>query len=135
MITSWDSNIQKSFESETSLYTATKMNFCPQCGALLQVVKKGEASLRCPKCKYRQPLEPEKTKQKISVSRGKPVEIAVIDKKAASLRQLPTVKLVCLICGHTESETWNVEVADETIHSTITFFRCTKCGATRRESG
>jgi hypothetical protein len=28
-----------------------------------------------------------------------------------------------------------VEAADETIHSTITFFRCTKCGTTRRESG
>jgi len=111
------------------------MNFCPQCGTLLQIVKKGEASLRCPKCKYRQTIEPEKTKQKINVSHGKPIEIAVIDKKAASLRQLPTVKVVCLTCGHTESEIWNVEAADEAIHSTITFFRCTKCGATRRESG
>ncbi|GEM_PF-1791917 len=113
----------------------TKMNFCPQCGALLQVVKKGEASLRCPKCKYRKPIEQEETKQKIHISHGKSAEIAVIDKKTASLRQLPTVKVVCLICGHTESEIWNVEAADETIHSTITFFRCIKCGTTRRESG
>jgi DNA-directed RNA polymerase subunit M/transcription elongation factor TFIIS len=111
------------------------MNFCPQCGAMLQIVKKGEPSLRCPKCKYRQPLKNEQTKQKIILPSSKSPEIAVIDRKAASLRQLPIVKMVCLTCGHTESEIWNVEAADETIHSTITFFRCTKCGTTRRESG
>ncbi len=71
----------------------------------------------------------------MKVHLGKSVEIAVIDKNAASLRQLSTVKVVCLTCGHTESETWNVEAADENIHSTITFFRCTKCGTTRREAG
>ena len=111
------------------------MNFCPQCGALLQIIKKGGPSLRCPKCKYQEHLKQEETKQKIKVHGGKSVEIAVIDKNATSLRQLSTVKVVCLTCGHTESETWNVEAADETIHSTITFFRCTKCGTTRREAG
>jgi DNA-directed RNA polymerase subunit M/transcription elongation factor TFIIS len=113
----------------------TKMNFYPQCGALLQIVKKGEPALRCSKCKYQTPLKNEQTKQKIILSSIKSAEIAVIDKKAASLRQLATVKVVCLICGHAESEIWNVEAANETIHSTITFFRCTKCGTTRRESG
>jgi DNA-directed RNA polymerase subunit M/transcription elongation factor TFIIS len=111
------------------------MNFCPQCGALLQVVKKGAPSLRCPKCKYKKPLKQEEAKQKINVHHGKAVEIAVIDKKVALLRQLPTVNVVCLTCGKTESETWNVETADETIHSTVTFFRCTNCGTTRREAG
>jgi DNA-directed RNA polymerase subunit M/transcription elongation factor TFIIS len=111
------------------------MKFCPQCGTLLQVVKKGTPSLRCPKCKYQKTVNQEETKQKINFYCGKSAKIAVIDKKAASLRQLPTVKVVCLTCGHTESETWNVEATDETIHSTITFFRCTNCGATRREAG
>jgi DNA-directed RNA polymerase subunit M/transcription elongation factor TFIIS len=111
------------------------MNFCPECGALLQVVKKGTPSLRCSKCKYQKILEQGEIKQKINVHCGKSVEIAVIDKKAASLRQLPTVKIVCQTCGHTESETWTVESANETIHSTITFFRCTNCGTTKRESG
>jgi DNA-directed RNA polymerase subunit M/transcription elongation factor TFIIS len=74
-------------------------------------------------------------KRKIILSNVKPVEIAVIDKKMASLRQLPTIKMVCLKCGHAESETWTVEAADEVIHASVTFFRCTKCGATRRESG
>jgi len=113
----------------------TIIDFCPQCGALLQVVKKGTPSLRCLKCKYQRPLKQE-AKQKIKVrSSGKFVEIVVIDKNAASLRQQSTVKIVCLVCGHNESETWNVEAADESIHSTITFFRCTNCGATRREAG
>jgi len=111
------------------------MNFCPQCGGLLQVVKKGSPSFRCPKCKYQKPLNQEETKQRINVNIAKSVEIAVIDKNVASLRQLPTVNVVCLTCGHNESETWNVEAADETIHSTITFFRCTKCGTTKREAG
>ena len=71
----------------------------------------------------------------MSIHYGKSPEIAVIDKKTASLRQMPTVNMVCLTCGHTESETWNVEAADETIHSTITFFRFTNSGTTRRESG
>jgi DNA-directed RNA polymerase subunit M/transcription elongation factor TFIIS len=111
------------------------MNFCPQCGGLLQVVKKGVPSLKCPKCKFQKPLGREERKQKMSLHKIKSAEIAVIDKKVASLRQMPIVKVVCLSCGHTESETWNVESANETIHSTITFFRCTNCGTTRREAG
>jgi DNA-directed RNA polymerase subunit M/transcription elongation factor TFIIS len=110
------------------------MNFCPECGALLQVAKKGTA-LRCPKCKYQKPIEKQGTVQKANIHSGKPVEIAVIDKTAASLRQLSTVRIVCPVCSHTESETWTVETANETIHASITFFRCTSCGATRRESG
>ena len=110
------------------------MNFCPECGVLLQVAKKG-VTLRCPKCKYQKPLKQGETTTKLNTRLGKPVEIAVIDRKAASLRQLSTVRIVCPVCGHTKSETWTVETASETIHSTVTFFRCTSCGATRRESG
>ena len=113
----------------------TIIDFCPQCGALLQVFKKDAPSLRCPKCKYQKPLKQEKTKQRIKVPKGKLVEIAVIDKNAASLRQLSVVNIVCPTCGHIGSETWNVEMADEIIHSTITFFRCTNCRKTRREVG
>jgi DNA-directed RNA polymerase subunit M/transcription elongation factor TFIIS len=110
------------------------MNFCPECGALLQVAKKGTA-IKCSKCKYQKPLTQGDIEQKKNIHLGKTIEIAVIDKKAASLRQQSVIKIVCQVCGHTESETWTVETANETIHSTITFFRCTKCGATRREAG
>ena len=88
------------------------MNFCPKCGTLLQVAKKGSPSLRCPKCKYQEPLKKEAAIQKTRVKNGKPVEIAVVDKdKEAMLRLLPTIHLVCETCGNTQSETWNVEAA------------------------
>lgn len=109
------------------------MNFCPKCGALLQVSKKGSLSFRCPKCKYQEPL---RAMQRIGVRNGKLVEIAVVDKeKEESLRQLPTIRIVCQTCGNNQSEIWNFEAADETIHSTVTFFRCIKCKTTRREYG
>ncbi len=112
------------------------MDFCPKCGSILQKAKKDASTLRCPKCKFQKPMEHEELRKKIILQLGKVAEIAVIDQsKEALLRQLPTIHLVCETCGNTVSETWNVEAADETIHSTITFFRCTKCKTTRRESG
>ncbi|MCL5949997.1 MAG: hypothetical protein M1490_05915 [Candidatus Bathyarchaeota archaeon] len=116
-----------------SLTKVTTINFCPKCGTLLQTVKKNGSSLRCPKCKFQTSLK--ETVLKANLRTGKSIEIAIVDKKAASLRQLPIIKTVCLTCGHNECETWNVETANETIHSTITFFRCTKCGTTTREAG
>ncbi|MGO8805524.1 MAG: transcription factor S [Candidatus Bathyarchaeia archaeon] len=112
------------------------MDFCPKCGSILQTTKKGSSKLKCQKCKYEKPIEQKESNKKICVQLGKGAEIAVIDQtKEAMLRQLPTIHLVCETCGNTESETWTVESADETIHSTVTFFRCTKCKTTKRESG
>jgi DNA-directed RNA polymerase subunit M/transcription elongation factor TFIIS len=112
------------------------MDFCPKCGSILQTGKKGSSILRCPKCKYLKPMEHKESNKKISLQLSKVAEIAVIDQsKEATLRLLPTIRAICEKCGNTESETWTVEAADETIHSTITFFRCTKCKTTRRESG
>ncbi len=90
----------------------------------------------CTKCKYQKQKENKESNKKISLRLGKVAEIAVIDQsKEAMLRQLSTIRMVCENCGNTESETWTVEAADETIHSSITFFRCTKCKTTKRESG
>jgi DNA-directed RNA polymerase subunit M/transcription elongation factor TFIIS len=112
------------------------MDFCPKCGSILQTPKKGFSTLICSKCKYQKPIEYKVSNKKLSLRLCKVAEIAVIDQsKEAMLRQLPTIHMVCEVCGNTESETWTVEAADETIHSTITFFRCTKCKTTRRESG
>ena len=112
------------------------MDFCPKCGSMLQTTKKDPSTLRCSKCKYQKAMDLKEPIKKISPQFGKVSEIAVIDQtKEAMLRQLTTIHLVCEKCGNTESETWTVGAADETIHSTITFFRCTKCKTTRRESG
>lgn len=110
------------------------MNFCPECSSLLQITKKGTI-LKCPKCKYQKTLEQEEINQKTNLRCPRPIEIAVIDKDVAALSQMATVKVVCLECGHNESETWTVETANETIHASVTFFRCKKCGTTRRETG
>jgi DNA-directed RNA polymerase subunit M/transcription elongation factor TFIIS len=113
-----------------------KMDFCPKCGSMLQTSKKDSSIVICPKCRYQQPTEHREPSKKISIPLGKGAEIAVIDqRKEAMLRQHSTIHMVCETCGNTESETWTVEAADETIHSSITFFRCTKCKATKRESG
>jgi len=111
------------------------MDFCPKCGSILQAAKKS-STIRCSKCKYQKPREHRESNKKISIQLGKAAEIVVIDQsKEELLRQLPTIHMVCEICGNTQSETWTVEAADETVHSTITLFRCTKCKTTRRESG
>ena len=112
------------------------MDFCPKCGSMLQTAKKDSSIGICPKCRYQKSIEHKESNKKISIRLGKGAEIAVIDQsKEAMLRQLSTIHIVCENCGNTESETWTVEAADETIHASITFFRCTKCKTTKRESG
>jgi DNA-directed RNA polymerase subunit M/transcription elongation factor TFIIS len=112
------------------------MDFCLKCGSILQKSKKEPSTLRCPKCKNQTQIEHKEPNKKINLQLSKPAEIAVIDqRKEAMFRLLPTIHVVCEKCGNTESETWNVESADENIHSTVTFFRCTKCKTTRREYG
>jgi DNA-directed RNA polymerase subunit M/transcription elongation factor TFIIS len=112
------------------------MNFCPECGALLKLASKGALALKCPKCKYSKPIKIEEAKQQTNVHHGLPGEIAVIGKvEEATLRPNPTVNIPCQTCGKTKSETWTVEVGGETARSTLTFFRCTSCGTTRREVG
>ncbi len=112
------------------------MNFCPECGALLKITNKSAPSLKCPKCKYQETIRQKESKQKTNVRQGQPIEIAVIDKtKEATLRPNPTVNVLCPACGKNQSETWTIAVGGETTRSTLTFFRCTTCGTTRRETG
>ncbi len=111
------------------------VNFCPSCGTLLKIVNKGAPSLYCTRCHFKEPLRQNET-AKQRIRQGRPREIAVIDRaEESSLRPLPTVKVTCPACGAGESETWIVAVGGETAPSTVTFFRCTKCGKTRRETG
>lgn len=112
-----------------------EIDFCPQCGKLLKIINKGTPTLYCTKCRFKAELPRIKT-AKQNIHYGRPKEIAVIDKNdESSLRPLPTVKAICPVCGKAESETWVVAVGGEAPPSTVTFFRCTKCGATRRETG
>jgi DNA-directed RNA polymerase subunit M/transcription elongation factor TFIIS len=115
---------------------APQESFCPRCGSFLKVeAKKGHPLLSCLKCGYNKPIgQNQVPKQNIRLRH--PSEIAVIDKKEeAALRTFPTVNVQCPVCGKNESETWTVAVGGETANSTVTFFRCTTCGHTRRETG
>lgn len=120
---------------ETIPPVSQEVNFCPQCGKLLKIVNKGTPTLYCPKCRFKTKLNYIKT-AKQNVHHGQPREIAVIDKnEESSLRPLPTVNVICPTCGKGKSETWVVAVGGDAAPSTVTFFRCTHCGATRRETG
>ncbi|MCW4019517.1 MAG: RPA12/RPB9/RPC11 RNA polymerase family protein [Candidatus Bathyarchaeota archaeon] len=112
------------------------VEFCPKCGKLLKITnRKGAPLLSCPKCRYKKLLNQNQT-AKHRIHHGRPSEIAVIAKdEESSLRPLPTVNVICPTCGKSESETWVVALGGEVPSSTVTFFRCTKCGKTRREVG
>jgi DNA-directed RNA polymerase subunit M/transcription elongation factor TFIIS len=127
--------LEKPKKIETPHDVRHEIDFCPQCGKLLKLVNKGVPTLYCPKCRFKTQLAHIKT-AKQNVHFGRPKEIAVIEKNDEfALRPLPTVKAICPICGKAESETWVVAVGGEAPPSTVTFFRCTNCGATRRETG
>jgi DNA-directed RNA polymerase subunit M/transcription elongation factor TFIIS len=111
------------------------MDFCPKCGKLIKVVKKSLPALQCPKCGYKTNF---KTDSILSFKPKAPNhsrnEIAVIDKKASGLRTFPTVGVICRACGKAGSETWTIAVGSEGTTSSLTFFKCTSCGYTKREA-
>jgi DNA-directed RNA polymerase subunit M len=100
------------------------MEFCPKCGAVL--VKKAKY-YGCPRCNY-------STKNKINLSSSEELqdkrEVAVVKDKDNELQ--PVVNEDCPKCGNDRAYFWTVQTraSDE---SETKFFKCTKCGHTRRE--
>ncbi len=114
------------------------MNFCPNCGKMLKIVKNNLPVLQCTKCGYKDQTEYSETNKppKSRIANGEHKTIGIVDEKEVSkLRTLPTIKSVCSKCGGDESETWSIVVGSEGASSTLTFFKCTSCGYTRREIG
>ena len=108
-----------------------KVNFCPKCGTLLEISNKGRPSLSCQKCGFKKLLR-QNTALKLNIHYGEPLEIAVIDKDEEKiLKNLPTVKALCPTCGKADSETWMYSVGGDAAPSTLTFFRCIRCGTTK----
>lgn len=112
------------------------MRFCPKCGAILEIVHRSRALLQCRKCGYKTQLQ-----QNVSAKNKKPHsydsglnEVAVVGREELKLRTFPVVRVTCPKCGATESEVWTVAVGSEGTTSSFTFFRCTSCGHTRRET-
>ena|SRR3990170_8414785 len=110
------------------------MKFCPKCGAILTIIHQSRASLKCVKCGYTEKLQKNAWTEKRTLhndDRGVR-EVAVLGREETKLRTFPVVNVKCERCGKNESESWAIEVGSQGT-SSITFFRCTSCGHTRRE--
>lgn len=100
------------------------MEFCPKCGAVL-VQKRKNAG--CPRCGY-------SSKNKVELTSSekveKPKELKVISKKDTETK--PIVAEKCHKCGHGKAYFWTLQTraSDE---SETKFFKCVKCGHTRRD--
>ena len=99
------------------------MEFCPKCGAVLMIKIKNSS---CPRCNYTKkgPIGLE-IKEKINEHK----EIPIIKKELGSTA--PIVNEKCPKCEHTKCYFWMVQTrsSDE---SPTKFFKCVKCGYTRR---
>lgn len=100
------------------------MEFCPKCGAVLVQKRK---NLGCPRCNYSS-----KSNAKLATSEKieERSEIPVIKKAVGET--LPIVNEKCKKCGHEKAYFWTVQTraSDE---SETKFFKCVKCGETRRD--
>jgi DNA-directed RNA polymerase subunit M len=96
------------------------MQFCPKCGVRL---KKGT----CQKCGYSEGEIRQEIKKTDLQSQS---ELTIFD-ETEKPETLPTIKIDCEKCGHTEAVWWMLQTrsADE---PTTQFYRCTKCNHTWR---
>ena len=125
----------KDFKTQNPQAQGQQVNFCPKCGILLKITIRKAPSFKCPKCQFKKLLRQNET-PKMNLRHFRSPEIVVIGKYEESLlRPIPTVKDFCPTCGKGKSETWSIAVGAESGPSMFTFFRCTKCGSTRRETG
>jgi DNA-directed RNA polymerase subunit M len=100
------------------------MEFCPKCGAVLIQKRKNDG---CPRCSY---SSKNKIKIRISEKIGEKKEVAVVKDKGDDV--YPIILDKCKECGNDKSYFWIVQTraSDE---AETKFFKCTKCGHTRRE--
>jgi DNA-directed RNA polymerase subunit M len=105
------------------------MEFCPKCGARL-IQDFDNKPLHCSKCRYvSKTLKTKKIQEKIE----KEPTLVVIDKKALKMRTFPTIKVECPKCKGKTAEVWSMTMGSGE-KSDVTFYRCTTCRLTRRET-
>jgi transcription factor S len=100
------------------------MEFCPKCGAVL-IQKTKNAG--CPRCGY-------SSKGKLKIISSEKVkekkEVPVISKEAGDA--LPIVSEKCEKCNNKDAYFWTIQTRSSDEAETK-FFKCTKCGHTKRE--
>lgn len=100
------------------------MEFCPKCGAVLIQKRKNDG---CPRCNYTAKGTTKlKTSEKIEENKN---QIEVLKKDSTTC---PVINEACAKCGHEKSYFWTVQTraSDE---AETKFFKCVKCGHTRRD--
>jgi len=99
------------------------MEFCPKCGSVLIIKIKNSS---CPRCSYtKKGTVILSTKERIEDH----PEIAVLKK---DFKTEPIVNEICPKCNHDKAYFWMVQTrsSDE---SPTKFFKCVKCGNTKRD--
>lgn len=100
------------------------MEFCPKCGAILIEKRKNYG---CPRCNY---FSKEKPKLTVSEKIESKKPIVIVKEKENEV--YPIVNDECKKCGHERAYFWTVQTraSDE---AETKFFKCVKCGHTKRE--
>jgi DNA-directed RNA polymerase subunit M/transcription elongation factor TFIIS len=109
------------------------MEFCTLCGTRLVSKSRSRAFLYCPKCGNESKLPEEKMKGNIVSSKPSDSGIAVLDRKALSLKSLPVINAYCQKGGGNKAVTWSIPRGPEGVTS-ITLYRCISWGYTWRET-
>ncbi|WP_456472695.1 transcription factor S [Methanocaldococcus sp.] len=101
------------------------VKFCPKCNNVM--IPAGDV-LRCAVCGYEEKGEKEGYEYKEEFKKKE--KIAIIE--GSKIETLPTIKIECPKCGHTEAYWWlqQTRCADE---PETRFYKCKKCGYTWRE--
>jgi len=110
------------------------MEFCPSCGTRLICKPQSKVRFYCTKCGRKSEFSGIKfLKEKSMNTKLFDSGIAVIDSQVQKLRTLPSVNASCPKCEGKKAETWSMAFGSED-NSQVTFFRCTSCRHTWRET-
>jgi DNA-directed RNA polymerase subunit M len=114
------------------------MDFCLKCGSRLipKKVKSGNQAmvvLACDKCGQKTKETTENLKIKSKAIAHSPKQLVSVIDKENQLSTLPTIQVMCTMCGNNSAYAWQVQTrgADE---SSTQFLRCTSCNYTFREN-
>jgi DNA-directed RNA polymerase subunit M len=109
-------------------------NWCPDCGSMMFLMKvEDKEVLKCKRCGFIKELDPENIDRdsfKITTE-FRHSEKDLIEVQKGDLNTMPTTRIECPKCGHSEAAYWQLQTrgADEGM---TTFYRCLKCKNTWR---
>ena len=101
------------------------MRFCPECKARM---RRMEGTLVCSRCDYKEAG----SSPSLASQDAEAVPEMNVLAEGEGKETLPTIKIDCSKCDHTEAVWWMLQTrsADE---PTTQFYRCTGCGHTWRD--